>query len=231
MFDTVFHSPSWDVHGYSPFSTFSTLREEVGPQFDAGFTTLIEDLAERELLKTTMVVAVGEFRPQPAYQPKRRPGPSSVVLVRTPGGGRSAVASPPRQRGRHRLHARGVPSVPPEFVATVYHGLNVPCNLMIDGPNFEPQKLIDDGVEPVYELFLFERLSANSASEEGVPTSQPSRHTFHLTFGWDPPWHKSSTGFSSEPPLGHVSRGVNRMGGGLTARPRRFKWCSIRQMA
>ena len=41
----------------------------------------------------------------------------------------------------------------PEFAATVYHGLNVPRELMIDGPNVQRQRLIDDAVEPVYELF------------------------------------------------------------------------------
>jgi Protein of unknown function (DUF1501) len=153
MFDTVFHSPSWDMHGYSPFSTFSTLREEVGPQFDAGFTALIEDLDERRLLETTMVVAVGEFGRSPQINRNDGRDHHSSCWSGLLAGGKIRGGLTVGRTDDIAFEPAERPVSLPEFAATVYHGLNVPRELMIDGPNVQRQRLIDDAVEPVYELF------------------------------------------------------------------------------
>ena len=69
MFDTVFGAPSWDMHGYSPFSSFSTYRDVVGPIFDMAVSALLSDLDERGLLDTTMVVGATEFGRSPYLNP------------------------------------------------------------------------------------------------------------------------------------------------------------------
>ncbi len=52
---------SWDVHvGLS-----ERMKKQSAPMLDAGLSALIADLDERGLLKTTMVVAVGEFGRSP----------------------------------------------------------------------------------------------------------------------------------------------------------------------
>jgi hypothetical protein len=52
---------SWDVHvGLS-----ARMKTQAAPMLDAGLSALIADLDERGLLKTTMVVAVGEFGRSP----------------------------------------------------------------------------------------------------------------------------------------------------------------------
>jgi hypothetical protein len=52
---------SWDVHtGLS-----KRMKEQSGPMFDAGLSSLIADLDERGLLAETLVVAVGEFGRSP----------------------------------------------------------------------------------------------------------------------------------------------------------------------
>ncbi len=61
MFETVFNDITWDIHGSAPFSPISCYSDLVGPMFDHGFSSLIEDLDQRGLLDTTMVVATGEF--------------------------------------------------------------------------------------------------------------------------------------------------------------------------
>lgn len=61
MYSTVFNQPSWDCHGHGPFATFEDYRRVVLPAFDRGFSALVEDLRERGLLETTLVVATGEF--------------------------------------------------------------------------------------------------------------------------------------------------------------------------
>ncbi len=50
-------SPFWDTHNHN----FATLKNRLAPIFDQAFAALLEDLAQRGLLETTLVVATGEF--------------------------------------------------------------------------------------------------------------------------------------------------------------------------
>jgi hypothetical protein len=50
-------SPHWDTHNHG----FRRLREGLCPVFDRGFAAFVEDLKQRQLLETTLVVALGEF--------------------------------------------------------------------------------------------------------------------------------------------------------------------------
>jgi hypothetical protein len=65
----VYGSPTWDAHGWKPFSTFADYRDTVGPAFDLSFSSLLEDLTRRGLLDTTLVVAMGEFGRSPKINP------------------------------------------------------------------------------------------------------------------------------------------------------------------
>jgi Protein of unknown function (DUF1501) len=50
-------SPLWDQHNH----IFPTLKDRMLPVFDRALTAFLADLAERELLETTLVAATGEF--------------------------------------------------------------------------------------------------------------------------------------------------------------------------
>lgn len=50
-------SPFWDTHHHN----FASLKNRLCPLFDQAFPALLEDLAERGLLNTTLVAATGEF--------------------------------------------------------------------------------------------------------------------------------------------------------------------------
>jgi len=65
MAETVFDRPSWDAHGRRPFSTFDDLARTVLPDFDRGFSALVDDLATRGMLGSTLVVATGEMGRSP----------------------------------------------------------------------------------------------------------------------------------------------------------------------
>jgi len=47
----------WDTHG----SNFACLKEDLLPEFDRGYSALLEDLAQRNLLDETLVACSGEF--------------------------------------------------------------------------------------------------------------------------------------------------------------------------
>ncbi len=65
MAETVFDRPSWDAHGRRPFSTFDDYARTLLPDFDRGFSALVDDLGDRGLLASTLVVAAGEFGRSP----------------------------------------------------------------------------------------------------------------------------------------------------------------------
>ena len=58
--------PLWDTHAQNA----DRLEDVLCPQFDVGFSALIEDLDQRGLLDETLVVAVGEFGRTPKINSK-----------------------------------------------------------------------------------------------------------------------------------------------------------------
>src|SRR5947209_12671035 len=69
MFETVFDEITWDIHGSRPFTDITEMAKQVAPNFDRAYTALLEDLKERGLYETTMVVALGEFGRTPKINP------------------------------------------------------------------------------------------------------------------------------------------------------------------
>lgn len=153
MFSTVFDRPSWDCHA-SPGSLRSSLTdyaESVAPTFDAAFTSLIHDLAERGRLDDTLVVAVGEFGRTPklnCHGGRDHWANCWTAIVAGGGtqGGRvigtsDAIAGEPKDRPVHCS----------ELVATIYHALGISPATTIPGPDGKPVRVVV--AEPVMELF------------------------------------------------------------------------------
>src|SRR5262249_44778794 len=88
MFDTVFNKVTWDCHadGGSLATTLGDYRDTLCPMFDMAYTALIEDLHQRGLLESTLVVAMGEFGRTPQINPRggrdHWPGCRSVLFAR-----------------------------------------------------------------------------------------------------------------------------------------------------
>ena len=61
--DLSSNRPTWDTHA----DNNNRVKNVLCPQFDVGFTALVEDLADRGLLDETLVVAVGEFGRTPKF--------------------------------------------------------------------------------------------------------------------------------------------------------------------
>src|SRR5436190_2423183 len=60
-FITVFNEITWDIHGSKPFTSIAGMKDIVAPMYDQGYSALIEDLAQRGMLETTMVASLAEF--------------------------------------------------------------------------------------------------------------------------------------------------------------------------
>ena len=56
---------TWDTHG----NNFGKLKTELLPQYDAAFSSLMQDLDERGMLKRTLIAVMGEFGRTPKVNP------------------------------------------------------------------------------------------------------------------------------------------------------------------
>jgi len=127
MFSTVYDTVSWDCHadGRRLNTNLSDYRNVVAPMFDRTFAALLDDLADRGLLESTLVVAAGEFGRTPRMNARggrdHWPGVWTVLMAGAGIhggavlGSSDAIGSEPADR----------PVTPAEFVATIYSVIGV----------------------------------------------------------------------------------------------------------
>ncbi len=153
MFETVFNEITWDIHGSRPFTPIQAYKEIVGPWFDHGYSTLLEDLSQRGMLDNTLVVAMGEFGRTPKINPAggRDHWPQCWSIAFAGGGvkGGQVVGASDEIGG----FPKDRPVTPSEVAATVYHSLGVDIHHELEGPQGRPLPLVDFGVKPITELF------------------------------------------------------------------------------
>jgi hypothetical protein len=153
MFETVFDEITWDIHGSKPFSPISCYRDLVGPMFDMAYSSLLEELHERGLLDTTMVVGFGEFGRTPKVNPAggRDHWPQVWSILMAGGGVKGGqvvgasdeIGAMPKDR----------PTTPAEVAATIYHALGIDLETELPGAQGRPIPIVDRGVQPIRELF------------------------------------------------------------------------------
>ena len=137
----------WDTH----VQGFESLRLGFLPRFDKAYSALIEDLEQRGLLESTLVVAWGEFGRTPRVNTTAGrdhwPGAMSVVMA---GGGlrmgqaigsSDARAEYPRER----------PLTPEDILSTMYHVLGIDQNREYLNEAQRPIRILGTGT-PIREL-------------------------------------------------------------------------------
>jgi hypothetical protein len=146
---------SWDTHR----NNFPMLREHRCPVFDRAVAALLDDLAARGLLETTLVVAVGEFgrSPKIGSPTTNNVGPGGrdhwpacyTCLVAGGGvrGGQVYGAS-----DRHGAYPQRQPVHPYDLIATIYHALGIDSATEYRDTLNRPRRLVEHG-GPVVGLF------------------------------------------------------------------------------
>jgi hypothetical protein len=153
MFETVFNEITWDIHGSAPFSPIQAYRDLLGPMFDNAYASLLEDLASRGLLDSTMVVAMGEFGRTPKINPAggRDHWPQCWTMSLAGGGVKGGqVIGSSDEIGAYPKD-RPVPAA--SVAATILYGLGVDLDKELPGLQGRPMPVVDRGIEPVRELF------------------------------------------------------------------------------
>lgn len=152
------HFGGWDHHwdlekGYN----------DCIPRLDAAVATLYEDLADRGLLETTLVVVMGEFGRTPKMNDGGNGGPpgsqgtpgrdhwgnAMAVLM---GGGGVKGGTVVGSTDRLGQHPKTRPLTPSNLHATIYQVLGIDPKLQVIDPSGRPVNTLDDP-EPIAELF------------------------------------------------------------------------------
>jgi len=129
------------------------MKEIVAPMYDQGYSALIEDLAQRGLLATTLVANLAEFGRTPKINPAggRDHWPNCWTVYFAGGGVKGGrVVGKSDDIGAYPAER---PVKPSEIVATIYHSLGLNLETHLPGPQSRPFPLVDYGTQPIMELF------------------------------------------------------------------------------
>jgi uncharacterized protein (DUF1501 family) len=153
MFETVFDELTWDIHGSKPFTDINEMARVIAPNFDQGYSALLEDLTDRGLLSNTIVMATGEFGRTPKINPAggrdHHPGVWSMLI----GGGPIRGGRVVGESDELGYAPKTRPVTPAEVAATVYKGLGLDPHRELPGPQNRPLPLVDYSAKPIAELF------------------------------------------------------------------------------
>jgi hypothetical protein len=137
---------AWDVHG-ADLAGMVRMEQMLCPRLDQGLSALLDDLHDRGLLASTLVIAVGEFGRTPTINKygARDHWPYCFSALLAGGGvpGGTVIGASDRLGG----HPTNQPVGPPEFAATIYRLLGIDTNT---DPRIRP---FLGTAQPVSDLF------------------------------------------------------------------------------
>ncbi|MDB4662347.1 DUF1501 domain-containing protein [Verrucomicrobiales bacterium] len=144
----------WDTHG----NNFNCLSDHLLPEFDRGYSALIEDLSDRGMLDDTLVLVSSEMGRKPKIGDRRSGGVigagrdhwtacQSVVMA---GGGIQGGQTFGKTDARGELPIENVIS-PADVTKTVYHAMGIK-DLQAEDRGGRPFNLLDEG-RALEELF------------------------------------------------------------------------------
>jgi uncharacterized protein (DUF1501 family) len=138
----------WDTHVLG----FDSLRRGFLPRFDQAYSALIEDLDQRGLLASTLVIAWGEFGRTPRVNAQagrdHYPNVFSAALAGGPMQGGRVVGS----SDSHGAFPRDNPKTPQDVLATLYDHLGIDTSENYLTPAGRPLPVLPFG-EPIRELY------------------------------------------------------------------------------
>ncbi|HEV3203934.1 MAG TPA: DUF1501 domain-containing protein [Gemmataceae bacterium] len=153
MFETVFNRITWDCHanGGDLNTTLDDYKETLCPMLDAAYAALLDDLQERSLLDSTLVLAMGEFGRTPRINARNGrehwPGVWSILMAGGSIRGGQVIGS----SNKYGEEPKDRPIHPSEIAATVYRALDIDLSTRLPAPDGRLMPLIE--AKPILELF------------------------------------------------------------------------------
>ena len=137
----------WDTHQ----NNFASLRDRLLPRLDTALSSLVQDLSDRGMLESTLVLTLSDFGRTPKVNPSAgRDHWSTAGIALLAGGGiRPGIAVGSTDAlGEQPTEA---PYYTEDLAATLYHSLGIPLNTTHHTPDGRPVQINYEG-RPVREL-------------------------------------------------------------------------------
>jgi len=137
----------WDTHQ----NNFTSLRDRLLPRLDTALSSLVQDLSDRGMLESTLVLTLSDFGRTPKVNPSAgRDHWSTAGIALLAGGGiRPGIAVGSTDAlGEQPTEA---PYYTEDLAATLYHSLGIPLNTTHHTPDGRPVQINYEG-RPVREL-------------------------------------------------------------------------------
>lgn len=137
----------WDTHQ----NNFKSLKERKLPPLDQAYSALLQDLHERGLLESTLVVWFGDFGRTPKINPSAGRDHWATAGCACMGGGGvklGQVVGATNPLGEFVIDS---PATPQDFAATIYHTLGIPLHTWYKSQDGRPIELVPEG-KPIRQL-------------------------------------------------------------------------------
>jgi uncharacterized protein (DUF1501 family) len=139
--------PGWDTH----VNNFNDMRDKLLPVLDMAYSALLEDLEQRGMTDSTLVICTSEFGRTPKINAEagRDHWPATQVFTMGGGGIRTGVVV--GETSERSEYPTERPLSVQDFCATVYHALGIPPTLEYVSTENRPFRVLAGG-EPIAEL-------------------------------------------------------------------------------
>ena len=145
---------SWDTHG----NNFNCLKDNLLPEFDRGFSALIEDLSQRALLDETLLLVTSEMGRKPKIGDPRSGGNSGAgrdhwtyCLTDVMAGGGIRGGQTYGASDQYAEYPKEQKVTPAHITKTVYQAMGINDLTFLDNLG-RPYSLLDEG-ESISALF------------------------------------------------------------------------------
>lgn len=140
-------SGGWDTH----VDNFKSLKNRLLPVLDQAYATLLQDLHDRGLLSSTLVVWVGDFGRTPKVNASAGRDHWATAGVACMGGGGVKVGEVVGATNPLGEFVIDNPVTPQDLAATIYQALGIPLHTWYRSPDGRPIELVPSG-KPVPQL-------------------------------------------------------------------------------
>jgi hypothetical protein len=165
--DSAVDNPMWDTHAQNA----ERLQDVLCPQFDVGFTALLEDLEQRGLLGETLVVAIGEFGRTPRINRLGGRDHWGPVFSFALAGAGIAGGQVYGSSDKNGAYPATDPVRPHDLTATIYHLLGIDPQGVFQDRSGQPH-LLTKG-EPLYRLLGTASATSERTQAGGDPAFLP----------------------------------------------------------
>lgn len=131
----------WDTHQ----NNFQSLKDRLLPRLDSAVSGLVQDLSDRGMLDSTLVVVLSDFGRTPKVNPSAGRDHWSTAGIALLAGGGIRPATAVGQTNALAEQPTEAPYYTEDLAATIYHCLGIPLNTTHQTPDGRPVQINYEG--------------------------------------------------------------------------------------